>query len=111
MHLEVLVRAVGKELLAPRSEVGEPGDVLLGRQGGCLVEMKRGHRRLLTWAVSHRSLPQVKNRDSHFGIPGAVHWMPPVIRLSWRPTGKPFGATWRCAQSLTMRLWVSAARV
>jgi hypothetical protein len=33
MHLEILVRAVGKELPAARSEVGEPGDVLLGRLG------------------------------------------------------------------------------
>src|SRR5215469_13055896 len=31
MHLEVLVGAVAKELRAARPEVGEPGDVLLGR--------------------------------------------------------------------------------
>jgi hypothetical protein len=43
MHLEVLVGAVAKELRAARPEVGEPGDVLLGRQGGCLVEVDRGH--------------------------------------------------------------------
>jgi len=38
MHLEVLVGAVAKELRAARPEVGKPGDVLLGRRGGCLVE-------------------------------------------------------------------------
>jgi hypothetical protein len=43
MHLEVLVGAVSKELRAARPEVGEPGDVLLGRQGGGLVEVDRGH--------------------------------------------------------------------
>jgi len=39
MDLEVLVGAVGKYLRAARSEVGEPGDVLLRREGGGLVEM------------------------------------------------------------------------
>src|SRR5258707_7559769 len=43
MHLEVLIGAVAKELRAARPEVGEPGDVLLGRRGGCLVEVDRGH--------------------------------------------------------------------
>ena len=43
MHLEVLVGAVAKELRAAWPEVGKPGDVLLGRQGGCLVEVDRGH--------------------------------------------------------------------
>ena len=33
MHLKVLVGAVAKELRAARPEVGEPGDVLLGRRG------------------------------------------------------------------------------
>jgi hypothetical protein len=47
MHLEVLVGAVAKELLAARPEVGEPGNILLGRQGGCLVEADRGHAWLL----------------------------------------------------------------
>jgi len=37
MHLEVLIGAVAKELRAARPEVGESGDVLLGRRGGCLV--------------------------------------------------------------------------
>src|SRR6266850_6930790 len=43
MHLEVLIGAVTKELRAARPEVGEPGDVLFGRRGGCLVEVDRGH--------------------------------------------------------------------
>ena len=43
MHLEVRVGAVAKEPRASRPEVGEPGDVLLGRRGGCLVEVDRGH--------------------------------------------------------------------
>ena len=43
MHLEVPVGAVAKELRAPGPEVGEPGDVLLGRQGGCLVQVDCGH--------------------------------------------------------------------
>lgn len=43
MHFEVLVGAVAKDLRAARPEVGEPGDVLLGGRGGCLVEVDRGH--------------------------------------------------------------------
>src|SRR5262249_60655102 len=43
MHLEVLVSAVAEKLRAPGSEVGEPGDILLGRQGCCLVQVDRGH--------------------------------------------------------------------
>jgi hypothetical protein len=39
MHLEVLVGAVAEELRAARPEVGQPGDELLGRRGGRLVEM------------------------------------------------------------------------
>jgi hypothetical protein len=39
MHLNVLIGAVAKNLRAPRPEVGEPGDVPLGRRGGCLVEV------------------------------------------------------------------------
>src|SRR5262249_25268243 len=43
MDLEVLVGAVAKELRAARPEVGEPGDVLSRRQGGCLVHVDRPH--------------------------------------------------------------------
>ena len=43
MHPEVLVRAVAKELRAARPEIGEPGNVLFGRQGGCLVQVDGGH--------------------------------------------------------------------
>jgi hypothetical protein len=43
MHLEVLVGAVAKELRAARPEVGEPGDELLGRRSGRLVEVDRRH--------------------------------------------------------------------
>jgi hypothetical protein len=39
MHFEVLVGAVAKDLRAAKPEVGEPGDVLLGRQSGRLVKM------------------------------------------------------------------------
>src|SRR5260221_14761874 len=55
MHLEVIVGAVAKKLRAARPEVGEPGDVLLGRRGSCLVQVDRGHAFSLL-AVSHRSL-------------------------------------------------------
>ena len=50
MHLEVLVGAVAKKLRAARPEVGEPGDVLLGSQGGCLVKVDRGHFRFSFYA-------------------------------------------------------------
>jgi len=49
MHLEVLVGAVAKKLRAVRPKVGEPGDVLLGCEGSCLVKMNRGHLLLLLW--------------------------------------------------------------
>jgi hypothetical protein len=39
MHLEVLVGAVAKELRAAGAEVGEAGDILLGRKGSCLVKI------------------------------------------------------------------------
>src|ERR1700722_6956009 len=45
VHLEVLVGAVAKELRATGPEVGKPCDVLLGRRGGWLVEVNRGHLR------------------------------------------------------------------
>ena len=54
MHLKVIVGAVAKKLRAARPEVGEPGDVLLGRRGSCLVQVDRGHAFSLL-AVSHRS--------------------------------------------------------
>src|SRR5205823_4436789 len=43
MHLEVRVRAVAKDLRAPRSEVDECGEELLGRRRRCLVQMDRRH--------------------------------------------------------------------
>src|SRR5712672_2469137 len=43
LHLEVLIGAVAEKLRAARPKVGEPGDVLLGRRGGCLVQADRGH--------------------------------------------------------------------
>src|SRR5260370_30404325 len=43
MHLEVLSGAVAKKLRAAKPKVGEPGDVLLRRRGGCLVQADRGH--------------------------------------------------------------------
>jgi hypothetical protein len=45
MHLEILVGAVAKELRAARPEIGEPGDVLLGGRGGCLMEADGGNVR------------------------------------------------------------------
>ena len=62
MHLEVRIDAVCKELRPARSEVGEPGDELLGGRRGRLVEVDRGHRVLLagrdlvlttTWSAPH----------------------------------------------------------
>jgi len=41
-----------KSFEAARPKVGEPGDVLLGRRGGCLVQVDRGHAFSLL-AVSH----------------------------------------------------------
>jgi hypothetical protein len=43
MHLEVVISAVAEKLRAAGPEVGEPGNLLLGRQGGCLVQVDRGH--------------------------------------------------------------------
>ena len=39
VHLQVLIGAVAEELRAARPEVGEPSDVLLGRQRACPMEM------------------------------------------------------------------------
>jgi hypothetical protein len=47
MHLEVLVSAVAEKLRAAGPEVGEPGNVLLRRQGCCLVQLDCGHARPL----------------------------------------------------------------
>ena len=48
MHFEVLIGAVAKKLRAARPAVGEPGDVLLGRQSSDLMKMDRGHLFLLS---------------------------------------------------------------
>src|SRR6267143_4493542 len=55
MHVEVVVGAVAKELRAARPEVGEPGDVLLGRRAGCLVQVDRGH----AWPLSLPETPGI----------------------------------------------------
>src|SRR5215471_9894591 len=43
MNLKVLVGAIAKELRATWSEVGEPCDKLLGRRGGCPLEVNGRH--------------------------------------------------------------------
>src|SRR5215510_14160096 len=43
MDLQILIGAVAKELCAAGPEIGEPGDELFGRRGGCLFEVNRGH--------------------------------------------------------------------
>jgi hypothetical protein len=47
MHFEILVRAIGEERGAPRAEICKAGDVLLGGQSRCLMELDGGHCRLL----------------------------------------------------------------
>ena len=42
MYFEVSVSAIAKKLRAARPEVGEAGYLMVGRQGGCLVETDRG---------------------------------------------------------------------
>jgi hypothetical protein len=61
MHLEVRVGAVAKKLRAARSEVGESGYVLLGRQSGCLTEVKLCFRHFLL-LLSNTALSQVQLR-------------------------------------------------
>src|SRR5215831_5138855 len=68
MHPEVLIGAVAKELRAARPEVGEPGDVLLGCRGGCLVEVDSSWRHCRSpFAARCRceSLSISKYRDHH----------------------------------------------
>ena len=48
MHLEVLVRAIAKDLPPARPEVGEPRDELLGGRGGCPLELNCRHALLLS---------------------------------------------------------------
>jgi hypothetical protein len=43
VHLEVRVGAVAKELRAARPEIGESGDVLLGRRCGRAMKVDGGH--------------------------------------------------------------------
>jgi hypothetical protein len=64
MHLEVLVGAVAKELRAARPEVGEPGDVLLGCQGGCLVEVDFSLRHCRSPFLLHAVTGEHRNRLS-----------------------------------------------
>jgi hypothetical protein len=49
MHLEILVGGIAEEFGAAGAEIGEAGDILLWRQGGCSMEMDRGHLSLLHW--------------------------------------------------------------
>src|SRR5690349_3797662 len=46
MNLQILIGAVAKELRAPWSKIGEPGDELLGCSGRCQVEVNCGHTAL-----------------------------------------------------------------
>ena len=55
--LLVLVRAVAKELRTAGPEVGESGDVLLGRQSCCLVEVD--------FFLFHCFSPLVRRRIPH----------------------------------------------
>jgi AcrR family transcriptional regulator len=48
VDLEVAVGAVAEQLRATWPEVGEAGDVLLGRRGGGLVEVERGRHGFLS---------------------------------------------------------------
>src|ERR1700733_2942088 len=61
MHLKVLIRAVAKEPRAARPEVGESGDILLGREGSYLVKMDGRHLLILSGehcsSESHDSSP------------------------------------------------------
>ena len=47
MHLEVLIGAIAKKFRTSWSEIGEPLDVLLGRQCASLMEVNCGHVLLL----------------------------------------------------------------
>jgi hypothetical protein len=43
VYLQVFVGAVTKDFRAARPEVGEPGDVLLGRRSGRPMKVDGGH--------------------------------------------------------------------
>src|SRR5581483_676885 len=47
MHLQVLVRTVGKQLRAAGAEIGESGNILLRCQGRCPMKVDRRHAFLL----------------------------------------------------------------
>src|ERR1700721_2452792 len=66
MHFEVLVSAVAKELRAAWPEIGEPGDVLIGRRGGCLVQVDCGHAFSLLFCSSKLRRVRVKNKVAIF---------------------------------------------
>src|SRR5258707_5092629 len=77
MHFKVPVGAVGKELRAARPEVGEPGDELLRRQGGRLMEVDAGHswdllfyRGFLRPAEAHPTRSQFRQADRQ---PGPIY--------------------------------------
>ncbi len=67
MHLHVIVGAVAEELRAPGAEVCQPGDVLLGGQGGCVVEVNGRHacslQREFEIRISNRSLSSTKGNS------------------------------------------------
>src|ERR1700682_2990755 len=74
MHLEVLVDAVAKELRTARPEVGEPGDVLLRRRGGCLVEVDRGH----ACSLFHAFRFDQPHRAPHRAVSRPIPELPPI---------------------------------
>jgi hypothetical protein len=43
MYFKVVISAVSKKLRTAGAKVGEPGNILFGRQGGGLMEVDCGH--------------------------------------------------------------------
>src|SRR5437868_12613125 len=85
VHLQVAVSAVAEEFRAAGSEVGEPGDELLGRRGAGLFEVDCGHvRSFLSWycnihssfgsqlPLRTRDNPGLRSRASDQDCPGCI---------------------------------------
>src|SRR4029450_2206685 len=85
MHVEVLIGAITEELLATRTEVGEPGDELFGRRRGRQFEVNCGHRCSFATRVTRPSC-------FAFHLPAWPDPFPPPLsesRASSRPASAP----------------------
>src|ERR1700730_5991384 len=107
MYLEVRVGAVAEELRASRPEVGEAGNVLLGRCSGRPMEVNRGHARgfLIPWLLTNAPVDLEIQFETAFALRTST--LSPWRLISSAPTcGVERTTRWPGARTDTTRIGV-----